>query len=783
MKADPVPPGQRTASGAGAGGHRQAILRGERDGLTRAIGFITAIAALVCGGISFVILTGLTPIVPTNNVIGAAVMVNGVLISVLAFLIVREVYRLIQSRRRGRAAARLHIRIIGLFALVAAVPAILVAIVAGITLDRGLDRWFEVRTRTIVDSSVEVAQAYVTESYRGLQGSTLSMARELDQARQLYSLDRTGFIDLMTLHARGRGILGARLIRIDGSIIVETNIPQDPPLPPPPADALNTVSEGLPVLIPPGGRTNLVGALIKLSNIPSAYLYTVRVVDPQVLNALRLMEENRVEYRGLEENRFTYQIAFAILYVGVCLIVLLSAMWMGISVADRFVSPIRRLITAADEVSAGNLEVAVSTHHAEGDLRSLSNTFNVMISELKSQRDEILEAKDDIDQRARFTEAVLSGVSAAVLSVDRDGRVTIANRSGLPLLGAEEQASVAGRPLAELAPELAEVFQAAVASGRGEYRQQITMLRSGMERTLNARIAVDDEATGGKSWVITVDDITDLVAAQRNTAWADVARRIAHEIKNPLTPIQLSAERIRRRFGKQIDDDRDVFEQCTDTIVRQVSDIGRMVDEFSSFARMPAPEMKSQDLSDAVSEAVFLQKVANPQIEFTTDLGDQPLPGMFDQRLISQALTNVIKNATEAIEAVSADQGGAKRHKGRIAVRACREGERLIVEVIDNGKGLPAADRQRLLEPYMTTREKGTGLGLAIVRKIMEDHGGGIELLDAPAGRGKAGGAIARLTLPVAADAEPAARTARKKPARRRKSAKKATAQPEKSTS
>jgi len=278
------------------------------------------------------------------------------------------------------------------------------------------------------------------------------------------------------------------------------------------------------------------------------------------------------------------------------------------------------------------------------------------------------------------------------------------------------------------------------------HHEQITLLLGGVECTLNIQVTSEQEGDQDHSWVVTVDDITDLVSAQRNNAWADIARRIAHEIKNPLTPIQLSAERIRRRFGRQIEKDKEIFDQCTDTIVRQVSDIGRMVDEFSSFARMPKPRMNMQNLIDPVREAVFMQKVSHSDIEFITEFGEEKLEGKFDARLVSQAMTNVIKNAAEAIEAVPTE----KRGKGRIEVKTYREDEFLVVDVIDNGKGLPKADRQKLLEPYMTTRQKGTGLGLAIVRKVMEDHGGSIQLLDSPHESQEGRGAMMRLRLPAA---------------------------------
>ncbi len=706
--------------------------------LVRRFGLVLVVVALVFVSVSFVILMGFTPIIPTNVVVVQVMAINGVLVAALLGFLIKEGLQLYNARKKGRAAARLHIRIVGLFAIVAALPAIFVAVAAGITLDLGLDRWFEDRTRSIVDSSISVAQAYVNENGRGLQNTTLSMAALLDSARSLYNLDRTGFNNLMTRQARGRGLSQAKLLRRNGSLMLQADIPIDRALPGLPENILDAAEDGTPVYIPPG-RTNLVGSVVKLKEISGAYLYTIRVIDPTVMNSIQTMQELTADYKKLENNRVTLQLTFGLLYVGISFIVLLSAIWMGISVADRLVAPIRRLIAAADEVSAGNLEVQVETYQSEGDLRSLGNTFNNMTAELRSQRDEILKTQDQIDRRRRFIEAVLSGVSAGVIGVNPDGSVTVINRSANFIVG--EAKKTVGKPLGEVSPELAEVFEQAVASDKREYRQQITMLFAGHERTLNIQVTVEGSRKHEHSYVITIDDITNLVTAQRSSAWADVARRIAHEIKNPLTPIQLSAERLKRRFGKVIEKDRDVFDQCTDTIVRQVSDIGRMVDEFSSFARMPKPTMVSGNLAEYVKEAVFLQKVSNPDIRFETDFGDQPIAGMFDPRLMTQVFTNIIKNATEAIEAVPAEERG----NGLITINGRKNSRQLIIDIIDNGKGLPPENRQRLLEPYMTTRDKGTGLGLAIVGKILEDHGGRIELHDAP---DSARGAMMRIILP-----------------------------------
>jgi two-component system nitrogen regulation sensor histidine kinase NtrY len=709
-------------------------------------GVIAVVGAMLTAAISFVILLGgLEPyIAPTEQTTLAVIAINAVFVLLLITLIAREAHRILMARRRGKAASRLHVRIVAMFSLVAAIPAILVAVVASITLDIGLDRWFEIRTKTIISQSLSIADAYVQENGRTLQNTTLSMAFTLDQAQALYNLDRTGFRELMTRQAIGRGLAHAALVRADGSMVAAADTKVDFPIPEIPDEWIQSATEAQPLLIEPRSR-NIVGAIVKLRDIPDAYLYTIRLVDPEVIKARQIVRSNAAEYRGLEASRPTTQLAFALLYLGLTLIVVLAAIWTGIAVADRLVRPIRQLIGAADEVSTGNLDVSVPVRISDGDVGARADTFNNMILELKSQRNELLNAKDLIDDRRRFSEAVLAGVTAGVIGVDSHGNITIVNRSAQTMLAISEKA--VGQNLSIILPHVGRVLEIGRKSGRPVYREQVTFYRAGAERTFNVLVTVEEETeTDDQSYVVTIDDITDLVQAQRTSAWADVARRIAHEIKNPLTPIQLSAERIRRRYGKVITEDREVFDQCTDTIIRQVEDIGRMVDEFSAFARMPKPDMKTLDLREPLREASFLVEVSRSDISFERAFGSEPLMGTFDSRLMAQAFGNIIKNAAEAIEGTERDDA----QPGVIRVRAGREGSMIRVDVIDSGKGLPRENRQRLLEPYMTTREKGTGLGLAIVKKIVEDHGGRLELHDAPADFHGGRGAMISIILPAA---------------------------------
>jgi two-component system, NtrC family, nitrogen regulation sensor histidine kinase NtrY len=471
-----------------------------------------------------------------------------------------------------------------------------------------------------------------------------------------------------------------------------------------------------------------------------------REVDQLAIDFPAQSRAAAVEYLSIDARRKGVQVAFASMYGLISLILLLSAIWLGLNFANRLVAPIRRMIHATDQVSSGNFYVQVPVRRSEGDLAHLGATFNKMTSDLRRQRDGLVSASELIDRRRRFTEAVLSGVSSGVIGLDASGRVTLINRSAEDLLSRSDM--VLGQMLAVKIPELAPLIEDAMSGRARQVNGQITLNRDGTEHLLNIRVAREGDAVG-QGFVVTLDDISDLVSAQRTAAWADVARRIAHEIKNPLTPIQLSAERIQRRFGKTITEGRDVFDQCTQTIVRQVEDIRRMVDEFSSFARMPKAQVEMDDIAETVRQAAFMMRVGHPDVQITETVPSLSLTAKFDRRLVSQALTNVIKNACEAIPVAD----DAMDQKGVVSINLLNTPHDMItIEVIDNGKGWPSEGRQRLLEPYMTTRDGGTGLGLPIVAKIFEDHGGGIELADRVDGQK---GAVLRLWFPRQGPAEP----------------------------
>ena len=709
--------------------------RGNRP--LRVLGFVIVSASVLLSSVSFLILSGTTSIEPSTTVWTIIWIVTGILVLLVIALVVTEAVLLIQARMRGQAGAGLQIRMVTMFALVAAIPAALVAVVATIALNQGLDLWFSERIRSMVESSRLVARSYMLEHAQVLRDDVIWVASELEQARNTYTEDPTRYQRILTALAVTRSLPFTSLVNAEGETLMRAQIAVQGAYPRLPDGITEGLVDGIPEPIAPG-RLNLVGSVIKLRGYEDMFLFVARPVEAEVLEYMQLTDENITEYRQYASNRLVFQITFAIMYVGLAVVVLLAALWIGIALANRFVDPIRNLMIASNRVSRGELDVQVPVQEGRGDFRDLSNGFNRMTQQLKSQREALLTANEMNEKRRQFTEAVVEGVSAGIIGLDPFGSVTLVNARACEMLGRSE-IDLMGERIETAMPELAPTLERASSARRGQVRDQIQLGNETDRRIYQVQLTREGSITESKGYVLTFDDITELESAQRTSAWADVARRIAHEIKNPLTPIQLSAERLRRRYGSKLEDDREVFDKCINTIVRQVGDIGRMVDEFSAFARMPeaAPEMA--DLSDTVRQAVFLESVRLPEITIHTILPDEPILAWFDNRLISQTLTNLIKNAVEAFESVELSSDWFPT----IIVEAQREGNHARVAVSDNGKGWPREGRQRLLEPYMTTREKGTGLGLAIVARIIEQHGGIVELIDAePDASGRVGACV-----------------------------------------
>ncbi|MFN4355510.1 ATP-binding protein [Parvibaculum sp.] len=713
------------------------------------------VTAICLGSFTYMLLTGLTPFSPTRGLVIALLLGNLFIVLVLAGLIFWRVVRIILARVSGTAGAKLHARLVTLFAIVAVMPAIIVAVFAAVTLNRGLDTWFGERAQTIISNAETVAAAYLNEHRQVLRADTLAMATDINRESAMLESNPPYFMTLFNGQMRVRALHAAYLIRADGRIIAKARGSVDVGMP---ETRYFDTARANDVALFVVEDYNQIRALVALPAMEGTFLYVARLVDAQVLEHLAETRAAVSEYENLETRRNQFQVTFALIYVTVALITLLAAIWLGLWAANRIVDPISRLVGAAERVSLGDLRARVPVGGSGDELDMLSGAFNRMTSQIESQRNDLIEANHQLDERRQFTEAVLSGVSAGVLGLDNEGRITHANRAALRFFQRTES-QLLGNRLESAIPEMAAAVADARAHPDRTAQAQIVLARAGQERTLNLRVTREMTDSGQGGFVLTFDDITELVRAQRTSAWADVARRIAHEIKNPLTPIQLSAERIRRKYGKEIVSDPDVFEQCTETIIRQVNDIGRMVDEFSSFARMPSATMKQLDINEIVRQSVFLQRVGHADIEYNLEMPEEPVILECDGRLVSQALTNILKNSAEAIRGSGENEGdddglpAARRTApnekvGRIDIELIADADVVTIIATDSGCGLPEADRSRLTEPYMTTRTKGTGLGLAIVNKVMEDHGGELRLEDAPVSEGWESGARVTLIFP-----------------------------------
>lgn len=685
---------------------------------------------VLCGLGTYLYLTGLTHLEPQPDNARFLLFANGILLTLMASLVAWHLTKLTLARIRRVPGSGLHIRIVALLSFFAVSPAIIVAAFATVTLNRGLDIWLSGQTQSIVDSAEAVADAYIRENLEVARSDAAFIANEVNQHANEFTDNRNEMIRRVATYGSVRGLSGLFVMNpTTKEVAISATANNLVKFRPPAPEDIAQATTGEMVVREPEQGGNVIRALYKLERIDGYYLYLYRLVNPEVIKQLGKARSQRAAFDNLIAQRRSLQLNFAALYAGLAFIFLLSAIWLGLLFSNRLVQPIVSLVSAARQVSAGELDTKVSIENAAGDMATLGATFNQMTDRLQSQRQELTTTNAELDERRRFTEAVLGGVSAGVLGLNDGGVVTLANKSALELLSLKQDA-VTGRPILEVLPEIKPILADARSQPDGYADGTITRRVGDQERTFMAGVTTEQGEEQTDGYVVTFDDTTELVSAQRNSAWADIARRIAHEIKNPLTPIQLSAERLRRKYANEIAGDRKVFDQCTETIVRQVGDIGRMVDEFSSFARMPSAQLEPNNLTALVREALVLQKASDESIHFETSFPDEPVVLHLDRRLINQAITNLVKNARESIEArLSADPSTP----GEIHVFIKQETAKVIVAVADNGIGLPDENRSRLTEPYMTTREKGTGLGLAIVTRIMEEHGGRLTLSDAPA--------------------------------------------------
>jgi len=722
------------------------ILAARRGISSRKAAYALAAAAIASGVATVASITGRSGRAYDIDTVLSLLYIDGILLLLLAVVVIRRLIQLWTERRRGAAGSGLHVRLVVLFSLVAVTPGILVVVFSALFLNFGMQSWFSERVRTALNESMAVAKAYLHDHRNIIETDAFALANDLNLNAARLMRSRQLFNDVLSSQSALRSLSEAVVLDSTGQVLARARFSLIPEIENLSIDAFETANDGKIAVIG-SGNDERMRALIRLNRFVDAYLLVERLVDPRVRSHIDKITTAVRSYKKMESERSGIQVSFIIIFVMVALLLLLAASWVGLTVARQLARPISNLITAAEEVSDGNLDFRVNAGAATDEIGALGHAFNNMTSQLQTQQRGLLSANRELDERRRFTETVLAGVSAGVIGIDVDGKVHLPNRSASELLGLDVM-KYAGKPLVEAVPEMSELLKEALEAPQRTHQSEIRLVRHDGLRTLLVRIAGETLETETIGYVVTFDDVTDLLSAQRTAAWVDVARRIAHEIKNPLTPIQLSAERLHRKYKQEIETDPDTFITCTETIVRQVEDIGRMVDEFSAFARMPQPTMKPEDLVEICRQVVFLERNRTPDIPIEACFPDGAIMMSCDSRQISRALTNVLKNAAESIDGRLAS-GTSKMDKGWIRVTLMEETRSSAVDVFDefrivvedNGRGLPE-DRERLTEPYMTTRGKGTGLGLAIVRKIMEDHQG-VVLLNNRDG----GGAVVTLSL------------------------------------
>ncbi len=694
-----------------------------RVGLVRKAAYAVVLLAIAAGVGTYATFTNAGPAGPDPEIVLGLLYLDLTLLVLLVLLVGQRLVGLWAQRRQGLAGSRLHVRLVMLFSGVTITPAIVVAVFSVLFFDFGIRSWFTERIGTAVESSRAVAQSYLEEHRRNILGDALAMANDLNRDAAMLWTRPKRLRQTLGAQAAVRNLSEAIVFDGSGQVMARTGLSLTFEFEPLPEEAFLRAQRGEVVTIT--GDVDRIRTLVRLEGFVDAYLYVGRFVDAGILEYIEETERAATEYRELEGRRFEIQITFGLIFGVVSLLLLFAAISVGLNLATRMAAPISELINAAQRVSEGDLDARVRESEVTG-FNTLSHVFNRMTQQLAAQRDDLLEAHRTEDRRRRFTEAVLGGVSAGVIGLDGDGRINLPNRSAAQLLGLPLDA-LAERRLVDVLPETGDLLAFCRRQPQRRAEAEIEVWRDGLRITLLSRITAEVTDGNVSGFVFTFDDITELQSAQLKAAWADVARRIAHEIKNPLTPIQLSAERLKRKYLGHVTDDRETFSALIDTIVRQVEDIGRMVDEFSAFARMPSAVLDDADLAVVLREQTALHEAAYPALNYELVLPSAKIWLQFDARQIRQAVTNLLQNAADSVEARLAEDPG---EPGWIWIEVTLDPAHVIVTISDNGRGLPDVYRHRLTEPYVTTREHGTGLGLAIVSKIMEDHKGRLRLVD-----------------------------------------------------
>jgi two-component system, NtrC family, nitrogen regulation sensor histidine kinase NtrY len=721
---------------------------GRRFPWTRNAALMLIIAAIVSALTTYIVMTrSENPFGPDPETVIALGLVNVVLLLALIVVVAHRAFRLWAELRRGSVGSRLQTRMVMIFSLITMIPTVTVAGFAAFFLNAGIEAWFSEKVNTGLEESVVVAEAYLKEHRDIIKSDVRAMVSEVDRNFYEGATSPNALNRVLSNQAGLRSLAEAAIVQ-RGQMLARTSLTFAFTFDPLPPQAVDSAEDGEIVVIADDDK---IRALMKLRSMPDAYLVIGRLIDRRVVEHMENTQSAVNEYRAVRAQLSNIQIQFSIIFVLVALLLLLAAIWYGMFFAARLVVPISQLVEAAERVRAGDYATRVDEGPENDELATLGRAFNRMTNQLASQRRDLMKANRQLDNRRRFSEAVLSGVSAGVIALDAHEEISLHNRSAQHLLRLNADEDITGKPVAEVLPEIADLLAEVIAKPERMQQGDLTVVRGDKPLTLHARLAAQEFDGEVEGYILTFDDITPLVAAQRHAAWADVARRVAHEIKNPLTPIQLSAQRLKRKYQKEVGaDEQENFAKYTDTIIRHVGDIGKMVEEFVNFARMPAPVFSRENMGDLVSKAVFSEETAHPDIAYHLELPDNDVFADIDASQVRQVFTNLVKNAAEAVEAkLASGKMDVVETGGQITVSCAQLDGHCVIEVKDNGVGFPGDQIHRLLEPYVTTRAKGTGLGLAIVKKIMEDHKGRVELENRPDG-----GALVRLVFPLERQAD-----------------------------
>lgn len=684
-----------------------------------------AVAALTSAVATWIVITGSdTPFGMESGTLTALVLVNLGLVLVLATLIFRRMLELWRAMKLGAVGSRLQTRIVVIFSLVTIIPTIIVSAFSAIFFHVGIKGWFDERVSIAVEESVAVAESYLAEHKETIRADAQAMALDIERDLPVIMSTPGMFSQILDNQAALRNLSEA-IVFDQTRVIARTELSFSLAFERLPPQVLARADEGHVVVL--ADDDDKIRALVHLRGMGDVYLLVGRIIDQKVLNHMVVAQGGARDYRQLQANISNIQLHFSLLFALVSVLLLLAAIWYGMYLALRLVVPITRLIHAAEQVRAGDFSAQVLDTGKQDEIATLGRAFNRMTQQLEKQRQDLMTANRQLDERRRFIEAVFSGVSAGVVALNRHQVISLNNRTAAQLLQDDEAQSMKGMPITALLPDIASLLKDAADKPGSLAEKHMTVRRMGKLLNLQVRVAAEAKGEDIEGYIVTFDDITELVSAQRNAAWADVARRIAHEIKNPLTPITLSAERLKKKFLDQVagEEDKESFRRYTDTIARHVRDIGQMVEEFASFARMPVPVFAQHNVTKTVRDALFSAQTAHRDIRYVQQLPEQPVMLRCDERQIAQTLTNLLKNAAEGIEAKQEQISG---YKGTVTVNLLSEADNVKIIIEDNGIGFPPDKIHMLTEPYVTTRLKGTGLGLAIVRKHMEDHKGSLIL-------------------------------------------------------